>query len=211
MTQLNSTNRFLSLPCDALSNAEPIRHLIVLVPASEANLSPLMRKVWDLAESTGANIKFLGLCNDRTEEPGLRSKLITMAAMVNYDHISAQTEVILETDWVKAVKSRCQSGDMVVCIEHQQYDIRQQPLQEILQSDLQVPVYILTEFDPQSSSRFRWMHQAAAWTGFIVLILGFSMLQVKIILLDTAWTMLLELLTTAAEFWLILVWNHLFR
>jgi hypothetical protein len=55
------------------------------------------------------------------------------------------------------------------------------------------------------------MAQAVAWTGFIVLILGFSLLQVKIILIDTSWTLFLELLTTAVEFWLILVWNHLFR
>jgi hypothetical protein len=211
MTQLNSVNPSLSLSLDARSDIEPVRHLIVLVSSSEADLTSVARKVWDLAESTGASIKFLGLCNDKEQESMLRRTLSTMAAMVNYDHVSAQTEVIFGTDWVKAIKSRCQSGDMVVCFEYERYGICQKPLQEILQSHLDVPLYILTGFDPPSSSRLRWMPQAAAWAGFIVLILGFSMLQVKIILLNTAWTTLLELLTTAVEFWLILVWNHLFR
>lgn len=211
MAQLDSTNRSISLSFEAQPDIEPVRRLIVLVPSVEADLTSVTRKVWDLAESTGASIKFLGLCHDTAQEPSLRRTLITMAAMVNYDHVSAQIEVLFGTDWVKAVKSHSQPGDMVVYFEHERYGICQKPLQEILQSDLDVPLYILTGFDPPNSSRFRWMHQAAAWAGFIVLILGFSMLQVKIILLNTAWTTLLELLTTVAEFWLILVWNHLFR
>ncbi|MGE5379011.1 MAG: hypothetical protein ACM3XO_28470, partial [Bacteroidota bacterium] len=144
-------------------------------------------------------------------ESSLRRTLVKMAAMVNYDHVSAQTEVIFGTDWMKAVKSRCQPGDMVVCVDHEQYGVQKKPLPEILQPDLDVPLYILPGFDPQNNSSLWWMAQAVAWTGFIVLILGFSLLQVKIILLATSWTIFLELLTTAVEFWLILVWNHLFR
>jgi hypothetical protein len=210
MTQLNSANHSISLPFDARSDIEPVRRLIVPVPSCAADLTCVTQKVWNLADSTGASIQFLGLCNDKSQESSLRRTLVTMAAMVNYDHVSAQTEVIFGTDWVKAVKSRCQPGDMVVCFDHEQYGVHKKPLPEILQPDLDVPLYILTGFNLQNNSKLRWMAQAAAWIGFIVLALGFSMLQVKIILLDTTWTILLELLTTAVEFWLILLWNHLF-
>jgi isoprenylcysteine carboxyl methyltransferase (ICMT) family protein YpbQ len=56
----------------------------------------------------------------------------------------------------------------------------------------------------------RWIVSVTAWIGFLFIILGFFMLQVRIYQLSSPWTVTLELLSTAAEFGAIWVWNNLF-
>jgi hypothetical protein len=87
----------------------------------------------------------------------------------------------------------------------------QRPLSQILQSDLDMPLYILSGLYPQNDTRSNWLTQTFAWIGFIAIIAGFFMLQVKIDQLVKDWAIIFQLLTTAVEFWLIWVWNNLFK
>jgi hypothetical protein len=185
--------------------------LIILVPCLDADLTLVTRRVWELADATGAHIKFLGLCNDTVQEPAVRRTLVTMSAMVNYDNVSADAEVIVGRDWLGAVKTRCHPGDMLVCIEEQRTGLLRGPLSRILQSDLDIPVYILSGLYSQDHSRSLRFARAAAWIGSIAILLGFLILQVKIIQLGEDWIVALELISTAVEFWLIWAWNSLFR
>jgi hypothetical protein len=210
MTKLNLEHQSLTLFATPRSDTESARRLMVLVPCLEVDLTAVTRRVWELADGTGAHIKFLGLCNDAVQEPSLRRALVTMSAMVNYDNVSAETEVIVGRDWLGAVKSRCHPGDMIVCIEEQRTGLLRKPLSQILQSDLDVPLYILSGLYPQNDSRSNWPARPAAWIGFIAILLGFFVLQIKIVHLANAWTIVLELLSTVVEFCLIWVWNSLF-
>jgi hypothetical protein len=190
---------------------EPTRRFIVLVPCLETDLTAVTQRVWELANATGAHVKFLGLCNDAAQEPGLRRRLVTMSAIVNYGSVSAESEVEVGSDWVEAVKSRWQAGDTVVCFAEERAGLLRRPLSQILQSDLDVPLYILSGLYSQNNMRSKWPTQAVAWIGFIAIIFSFFMLQVEISQLEQDWTIVLELLSTAVEFWLIWVWNNLFR
>jgi len=211
MNKLNYEHQPLTLPFASPSDLGPARRLIVLVPCIEADLTSVTHRVWELASATGAHVKLLSLCNDLTQEFSLRRLLITMSAIVNYGNVSAETEVIFGRDWVDAVKSRCQAGDMVVCLGGQRVGLSHNLLSQILQSNLDVPLYILSGLYPQTDSRTNWWTQAAAWIGFIAIIMSFFLLQVKIHQFANDWTIVLELLSTAVEFWLIWVWNNLFR
>ena len=165
--------------------------------------------MWELANTTGAHVKLLGLFNDETQEPSLRRRLVTMCAIVNYGSVSAETEVAFGKDWVDAVKSRWQAGDIVVCFAEQRAGLLQRPLSQILQSDLDIPLYILSGLYPQNDSSSSWLARAAAWIGSIAIIAGFFVLQTRISLL-TDWSQtILMLLSTAVEVWAIWIWNSL--
>ena len=211
MNKLTYGHQSLALPIASQSDLEPARRLIVLVPNLEADLTAVTQRVWELASATGAHIKFLSLYSDTMQEPGLRRTLATMSAIVNDGNVSAEAEVLFGKDWVEAVKSRQQAGDMVVCCAEQRAGLLQKPLSQALQSDLEVPLYIIFGLYPQNDSRPNWKTQAIAWIGFIVILIGFFMLQVKIDQFAKDWTMILQVLTTIVELWLLLTWNNLFR
>ncbi len=118
MTRHNSQPQ--TLPFSTASESEQSAHrLVVLVPCIEADLTPLALRVWEMAGAGGSHVRFLGLCSDAAREASLRRKLITMSAMLNDGGVSADTEIIAGSDWVKAVRSRWQAGDRLVCLAEQ--------------------------------------------------------------------------------------------
>jgi hypothetical protein len=209
MNKLHFEHQPLALHVAPPLDLDPARRLLVLVSSLDVDLTDVTRRVWDLADAMGAQIKFLGLCHGANQEPALRRILVTMSAMVNYDHVSSELEVIVGRDWPRAVKSRCHPGDMIVCIEDQHTGLLRGPLGRILQSDLDIPVYILSGIESQDNSRSNRFARPAAWIGSIAIILGFLLLQVKIIQTAKDWIVALELASTAIEFMLIWAWNSL--
>ena len=211
MNKLNDEHQVLTLPIASQPDLEPARRLIVLVPGLEADLTVVTQRVWELANATGAHIKFISLYSDKMLEPTLRRRLATMSAFVKNGDVSAEAEVISGKNWVEAVKARRQTGDTVVCFAEQREGLLQKPLSQILQSDLDMPLCILSGLYLQNDTRSNWITRAAAWIGFIAIITGFFMLQIKIDHLTKDWTIPLQILTTAVEFWLIWAWNNLFK
>lgn len=210
MNKLNYEHQAFTIPIASQPDPEPAHRLIVLVPSLEVDLIVVTQRVWELANATGAHIKFISLCNDAAQEPSLRRELATMSAIVKDGNISAEAEVVSGRNWVEVVKTRRQAGDIVVCCAEQRAGLMQRPLSQILQSDLDMPLYILTGLYSQNVSHSNRLTQIFAWIGFIAIIAGFFLLQAKIDQLAKDWTTVLQLLTTAIEFWLIWAWNNLF-
>ena len=212
MNKLDVTPPALTVSPAAFSNLQPARRLIVLVPSLEADLTALTCRVWELANSSDAHVQFLGLYSDPVQEPRLRRELVTMSAMVNDGRVTAEADVIFGKDWVNVVKTHCQAGDMVVCFAEQRAGLSRKPLSQILQSELNLPLYILSDLYPQDDSRSNWPSQIAAWAGSIAIILGFLVFQAKIDHFGKDWThTVLLLLSIPFEIWLIWVWNTLFE
>ena len=210
MNKLNYEHQTFTIPIASQPDPEPAHRLIVLVPSLEVDLIVVTQRVWELANATGAHIQFISLCNDAAQEPSLRRELATMSAIVKDGNISAEAEVVSGRNWVEVVKTRRQAGDIVVCCAEQRAGLMQRPLSQILQSDLDMPLYILTGLYSQNVSHSNRLTQIFAWIGFIAIIAGFFLLQAKIDQLAKDWTTVLQLLTTAIEFWLIWAWNNLF-
>ncbi|MDO9302785.1 MAG: hypothetical protein Q7T89_15470, partial [Anaerolineales bacterium] len=141
-----------------------------------------------------------------------RRELVTLSAMVKDDRVSAEADVIFGKDWVNVVKTRAQPGDMVVCFAEQRVGLSRKSLSQILQSDLNMPIYILSDLYRQNASHSNWLAQIAVWTGSIVIILGFFVLQANIYRLAKDWAhIVLLLLSIPFELWMIWVWNSLFE
>lgn len=211
MTKLNIELQSIAISRASQADPGPARRLIVPVTSPETDLTIETQRVWELANTTGADIKFIGLCADPMQEPSLRRALVTMSAMMNYDNVAAETEILPGRDIVGNLRSRLQPGDLIVCLDGQHAGLIHKPLSQILQSELDAPLYLLSGLSLENRSRSNWLTQAAAWIGSIAIIVGFFMLQVKVDHLAKDWTIVLQVLTTAVEFWLLWAWNTLLK
>ena len=209
MTKLVSSLPNLTLPSASLSDHEPARRLIVLIPDVEFDSTPVIQRIWELANATGARIQFLGLCKDAAQESSLRRRLIAMSALMQDGRISAESKVESGTNWIEAVKRNYQTGDMIVCFTEQHSGLLHRPLNQILSANFDAPIYILSSL--YRKPKTNWLSQITVWSGALGIIIGFGMLQIRIVQLPKDWFQsTLLILSIIPEFWLIWVWNNLF-
>ena len=188
---------------------ESTPRLIVLVP-SETDYSAATRRIWDLAKATNGHVQLLALCKDIAEEPSLRRKLVTMASLLQDGRIFVEVEVAIGTNWVMAVKNQYKTGDIIVCFAEQRTGLLQKPLRQILESSLQATLFVISGLTPPKS-KSNLLSQVGFWLGFIGIILGFGILQAKVLQLPgSSLQNILLILSLLPEFWLIWIWNSLF-
>jgi hypothetical protein len=119
-------------------------------------------------------------------------------------------KVNLGTNWLDIVKTSYKADDMIVCFAGQPTGFLRKPLSQILEANFKATVYILSGLTPQKSKPNRLL-QLGAWLGSTVIILGFGILQARVIQLPEGWLQsVLLILSILPEFWLIWVWNSLF-
>jgi hypothetical protein len=211
MTRLDSIPAASTSFPAALSELEPARRLIVLVPNLETDHIHAIRRVWELANAQHANVQFIGLCEDTRQELSFRRALVITSNMVQDGKVSTEAKVEIGMSWVDVIKQNYQTGDLIVCFAEQCDRPLHQPLNQILKVNLDAPVYILSGFYTREYRGLSWFSQALTWTGSIGIIGGFFLLQSQIGLLPSGWTQTtLLILGVIFEFWLILVWNNLF-
>ena len=188
---------------------ESARRLIVLVP-SETDYSAATRRIWELAKATNSHVQLLALCKDRAEEPSLRRKLVTMASLLQDGRILVEIEVSIGTNWVIAVRNHYKTGDMIVCFAEQRTGLLQRPLNQILESNIQATLFVISGLTPPRS-RSNLFSQIGSWLGFMCIIIGFGILQTKVVQLPgSSLQNIFLILSIFPEFWLIWVWNSLF-
>lgn len=187
--------------------------LIVLVPEFEADSAIVARKIRGVAKALENRIQLIGLSKDASHEPAVRRQLVTLSALVEDATVFVETSVELGNNWVHAVLANWRPGDMVVCFAGQNAGTDGKSLSQLLQSNLNVPVYVLSDLQMQTErQRPAWLSGVMAWSGSISLILGFFWLQVKLIqpAQSGIQTALLygSLILEAGSIWF---WNTLFR
>lgn len=188
---------------------EERQRLLVLISA-DVDFTTVARRIWKLATETNSAVQLLGLCKDTLEEPAMRRMMITLSALIQDAKTPVEIKLEHGTNWVKLVKKHYRAGDMIVCMADHSVGLRRRPLSQLLESDLQVPVYILSG-PPSQPARPGLGSRLMAWIGPIAIIVGFFVLQIRIVQLprDGIQTLLFILLLIP-EFWLIGLWNSLF-
>lgn len=188
---------------------ESTHRLIVLVP-SDMDCSATTRRIWKLADATKMHIQLLALCKDAAEEQSLRRTLITMTSLLQHGGVCVDATVAIGTNWVLAVKNNYGPGDVIVCFAEQRTGLLQRPLSQVLESNLKATFYVLSDPTPRTSKSNKHL-QAISWLGFIGIILGFGLLQTRVLQLpESSLQSVLLILSIIPEFWLIWVWNSLF-
>jgi hypothetical protein len=210
MIKLETSSVSLAYDIDAYTDLESARRLIVLVPA-DTDYAAVTHRIWKLANAFGCQILFLSLCPDEAQESSLRRQLITMSAMIQDGKLCVDARLEIGSNWVSAVRSEVQEGDMIVCFAEQRAGLLHRPLSQILQSDLKAPVHILSGLSPQNPSQSNWRSQIMGWIGSMGIIAGAFLLQIRIVAMPRDWAQtILLILSVSAEIWLIGVWNSLF-
>ncbi len=199
---------------DVLSGGQrpnPAPRLIVLFPASETDTPDLEHRIWEIARSLHLNVLLLSLTNNYDEEAQLRRKLITMAAVIKDPNVS--TDIMIEhgNDWVKQVKKIWQVGDIVACYAGQKVGIMRKSLDQVLKSNLEATIYILSNYQPARNPNSTFISRALFWLGSLAIIGGFLWAEVNIVQLPQDWAhTALIYACLVVEVALIWLWNLLF-
>lgn len=211
MNKLDSIPSTLTLSPASHFDSGPVRRLIVLVPDSEADTANAARMIWELANAFGCHVQFLGLCKDATQEPSLRRQLVTLSAMVQDGNLFTDVKVEIGHNWLDVVRPNLREGDVIACFAEQRAGLTRRPLSQILESNLNTSVYILSGLYQTNSPRLNWISTFTVWAGSIAFILGFFWLQTRIVQLQQDWAhMALLYLSILVEIGLISGWNSLF-
>jgi len=211
MNKLDTTSHTFMLSPIAHSDAETAHRLIVLFPATEIDTPDLEHRIWEIARSSHLNVLFLSLANDFEEETELRRKLVTMAAMIKDPNVS--TEIMIEhgSDWVGLVSKVWVKGDVVACYAGQKVGLMRKSLDQILKSNLETTVYILSNYQQDKNPSSKFLSQLLFWLGSVVIIGSFLWGEVKIVQLPPDWThTALIYICIFVEVALIYLWNSLF-
>jgi hypothetical protein len=194
----------------AKAKVEPTGRLLALIPP-DVDYSIAMRRIWELATTTGMPIRMISLCKDPLQEPSVRRELVTMSALMRDGRVCVEANVEIGTNWLDVVKRNLQPGDRIVCFAEQEVGLFHRPLSQILQSNLKATVYILSGLTPPRSAQSNWLSQLMAWLGSLGIIAGSAVLQIRITSLSQDWAQTtLLILSVVAEAWLIWGWNSLF-
>lgn len=190
-------------------DTERFRQLIILVPA-DADCASITRRICKLAIDSNSCILLLGLFRNEEEELALRRELAMASALIRDAKVYVEITVERGTDWVQAVRPLYHAGDIIVCLTDQSIGIRRKPLSQILESNFNTTVYILSE-TPMQTQKPKLLTQIIAWSGLIVIVGGFFLLQVDITRMpQNGFQTVLLILLLVPEIWLVQLWNSLF-
>lgn len=211
MTKLDSIPPSLIYPATSHFDRGPANRLIVLFPASVGANANLSHRIWKIARTSGLNVLLLSLCNDYYEESQLRRQLVTMAALIGDGHICTDVRIEHGNDWVGQVKNIYRPGDVIACYAGQRVGLMQKLLHEVLRSQLEAPIYILSVDQPIKNSKPKLLSQVAFWLGALAMIGGFLWLEGQILQLPQDWIdNLLLYFGVLIEIGLLLLWNSIF-
>lgn len=187
--------------------------LVVLIPDGDVDEAGLARRIWTLASPRQLQVLYLGICHTLAREPMARRRLATLAALTRDDGVATRTQVVMEDDWLLALRPRMAAGDLIVCHSEQTRGFREpaRSLAETLNRALQAPVYVLEGFLPTSPPDAAWHAPLVFWAGAAVIVAGAFWLQVSIAGLGrNGGETVLMMLSVAGEFSLIALWNRMF-
>jgi hypothetical protein len=188
---------------------EPTRARCYVVPAAsvEADDSGILHRIWELASSTGAEVRFVGLCAEKSQEPAMRRSLVTKVALMRSGGLTVHVEIITGRSWIHRLQASLGPEDTVICRMDPSERFLGRPLSWQLQAELVAPFYILSGSEAPQTEQPHWLAEAAAWIGSVAILAGFFLLQVKIHQTGGGWTIFIESLSVVAEVVLILAWN----
>lgn len=211
MNKLDTPSQNVILVPEDASFPKPAvaRRLIVLMPAN-ADCTAINHRIWKLANESNSTVQLLALYKDPDQEPSLRRELITMSALIQDANVPVEIKIEKGTNWLEAVKHNYHDGDMIICPFEQPVGIQRRPLTRILESNLKVPIYILSG-STSARPQYTGLMQLTAWLGFAGIIVGFFVLQLKVVQLEKdPFQSILLILLLIPEFWFIWAWNSLF-
>ena len=188
-------------------NLVAVRRLVVLIPNLDVDEAELAREIWKLAFPPELAVLLLGLCPNVNEEPRVRRRLVTIAALTRDTKVSVEIQLEFGRTWIRKLKSFLEAGDIVVCHAEQRAGIWRQPL-ELELARLNIPILTLKGFIP-SMHKSSFLHESVFWLVSIAVLFVFFLFQIRILQISEEWVRdILLSLSVLIEFGLVWVWSN---
>jgi hypothetical protein len=190
------------------------RRLVVLVPAGALDEARLARQIWALAAAGPRPVLYVGLSRSAADEPLVRRRLASLAALTRDEQVTARTRLATEQTWLRAAQAVQRPGDEWVCAAGEQAPrwgpFGRRPLSEALRAGLGQPVNELAgvgaQADADRAGARAWL---GFWAGAAAVVAVFFWLEVRLAQLpDTPGRMALVLLVVVAEFAVLGWWGR---
>ena len=164
--------------------APSTRRLVVLIPDADTGESELAEHLWSIASVHGLAVLLIGIFRDPRREPRARRRLATLAALLRDEVVLVETKLETDTDWLTAIRSIRQPGDILLChaeLQILRWGFRRESLSRRLAREFNEPVYELSGFYPHlPSERSRLVSRAIAFGGSVLIVVLFTALEILI-------------------------------
>lgn len=184
------------------------RLVVVITAVSEP--ASLARRVLGQTTNGIQPVLLVGVAATSEGEVELRRSLVAVEAFVAAQGHRVELQTASGRGWLEKIRPEFRPVDLVACYEEEDAGISRQPLSDVLARGLQATVHDLTDTLRPFSSRRALLPQVAAWLGSIALLVGFLVLQAKIVADMQDWTQTVTLvITLVPEIALIWLWNSI--
>lgn len=190
--------------------------MVVLLPDQLAGNSEFAYKIHWMAAREHRDVFYLVLVEDSNEMLPISRRMTTMKAGTVGDMVRVSSKLILKSDWLKTLQDIYHPGDVLVCLEGQtiQTSLMQTiPMPVFLQQKFNAPIRLINGFNLILHAQARRvLYSIFFWFGFMVILVGFSLLEVTIDRNVQGLTHLaLLFMAVGVEFWSILAWSNIPR
>lgn len=160
------------------------RRLVVLVPSGNLDEKDLIRRVWQLAVSSGLEVRYEALVSREELAATERRRLLGLAEGTADRAVRAQINLNGTKSWTQALKGRLEPGDLLVCLADYPADglyFWRRPMGERLAKDMHIPVYLLSGLRVERAPYAQpWIKETLVWLASFALIAAFFWLQTGI-------------------------------
>lgn len=185
--------------------------LIVLVPDSYFDPGELVKRICNLFSSNYSKILLLGLCSDSFTPLMLRQQLAIMASSMRIKNMEVEITLEPGKHWSKHVEQIWRSGDLIVGLTNKTGRLYRQELDEILQSNSQIPVHLISDFELEFYEKKSNLSGVGLWLGAVGIMAVFFWMQIEIShLVAIQYQSVFLYLSVFAEIAIIWGWNLMF-
>ena len=157
-----------------------IKHKLIVVMPDIAEEVSLAGRILELAGAHDLRVLLLGICPERAGELELRRKLVILAAFIGDQGLPVDIKVENGKDWLGKIAAVWDEGDLLACYAGEKFGRQRNSLSDVLSSDLDIPIYVLSGLDAPCRSGNSLLSQVVSWIGSIIVIAGFLWFQIKL-------------------------------
>lgn len=196
------------------ANSEQRNRLIVLVPDCLAGNMDLAHKVFKMANHQHCDVFYLALVDSGDTSSTVTRSMATMNAMTSGENLEVQSKIAESTLWLNTLREIYHPGDRIVCYSEQSVKngfLKTLPVTDFLHKVLDAPVITISGvYHPQRAQVNKWLRSLAAWLGFLVILIGFSVLEVNTNLFSqTGFGQVMLCIIVALEIGAIYCWDRI--
>ncbi len=158
--------------------------LVVLVPRGLVEASRFTQQIHWIALQQHRDVIFLALSDQGLDDLPIARELATLEALTCDPLFEVTSRQVDAPNWVKAIQSVYQPGDMVLCHAGQLAPIgfgKGIPLDDYLTRQMHLPVHLLSGFyQPGMVYNKAWWLSLFFWIGSLAILVGFSLIEYRV-------------------------------